>query len=344
MPRSDAFVVISRIARKSMQTLTTSSIRMPPKTETDLRSDIVSGLTSPLKRIPPKYLYDDLGSSLFDTICRLPWYTITRSELALLKRESSSITKHLGSNPSIVELGGGSGEKLAVLVRSLAATGVPVRTDLVDISGSALETAKRTLSQYQGVSIFCHESSYVEGLRAAVEHFDEDEPAMVVFLGSNIGNLAPDEVDQFLRDVRNCLRANDHFLVGVDLVKPENDLVQAYNDPLGVTAAFNRNLLVRLNRELDADFCLDQFNYHAAWNSSQSRVEMYLVSQTEQTVCLTGIGTCVRLLAGEAILTESSYKYRRRDIQAIGEKAGFVCVDQWIEDEARFSLTLFGVQ
>jgi len=327
-----------------MHTLTSSPIRMPSKINADLISDVVSGLTSSLKRIPPKYLYDGLGSTLFDTICHLPWYTITRAELALLKRESLSIAEHLGSKPSIVELGGGSGEKLAVLVRSLVAAGLSVRADLVDISSSALETAKRTLSQYQDVSIFCHESSYVEGLRAAVEHFDENEPAMVVFLGSNIGNLTPDEVDQFLRDVRNCLRTNDRFLVGVDLVKSENDLVQAYNDPLGVTAAFNRNLLVRLNRELDADFCLDQFSYHAAWNSSQSRVEMYLVSQTEQTVCLAGAGACVRFSAGEAILTENSYKYRRRDIQAIGEKSGFICFDQWIEDEAQFSLTLFGVQ
>ena len=309
----------------------------------ELAADVVDGLTRPAKQLPSKYLYDALGSQLFEAICELPWYRITRGERALLARERSSITESLGDEATIVELGGGSGEKLAILVEALVERGARIETHLVDISPTALDLSARTLGGYPGVSVRCHAAAYLEGLREAVREVDRDYPCLALFLGSNIGNLGLAESDRFLRDIRARLRPGDLLLLGADLVKSEADLILAYDDPLGVTAAFNANLLVRLNRELDADFDLAQFDHRVVWNASASRVETYLVSRSEQTVCLTRAGCCVRLAEGEAIWTESSHKYERRQIAALGERAGFACREQWVEPESQFSLTLFEV-
>ena len=324
---------------------------MPPPSEApalavgveELAADVAEGLTRPAKQLPSKYLYDALGSQLFEAICELPWYRITRGERALLSRERAMITEPLGREASIIELGGGSGEKLAILIEALVARGARVEAHLVDISPTALALSARTLGGYPRVTVRGHEAAYLDGLRAAIREMDSDRPCLALFLGSNIGNLGHVEADCFLRDVRARLRPGDLLLLGADLVKSEEDLILAYDDPLGVTAAFNANLLVRLNRELDADFDLAQFDYRAIWNASASRVETYLVSRSEQTVCLPRAGCCVRLARGEAIWTESSHKYQRAQIAAIGERAGFACREQWVEPESQFALTLFGV-
>lgn len=309
----------------------------------DLAAEVVDGLTRPAKQLPSKYLYDALGSQLFEAICELPWYRITRGERALLARERATITRLLGDEASIIELGGGSGEKLAILIEALVERGARVETHLVDISPTALELSARTLGGYPRVSVHTHAAAYLEGLREAVREVDDDRPCLALFLGSNIGNLGLAESDRFLRDIRARLRPGDLLLLGADLVKSEADLILAYDDPLGVTAAFNANLLVRLNRELDADFDLAEFDYRAVWNARASRVETYLVSRSEQTVCLPRAGCCVRLAAGEAIWTESSHKYERAQIAALGERAGFACREQWVEPESQFALTLFDV-
>ena len=309
----------------------------------ELAAAVVDGLTRPVKQLPSKYLYDALGSQLFEAICELPWYRITRGERALLARERATITRPLGDEASIIELGGGSGEKLAILIEALVERGARVETHLVDISPTALDLSARTLGGYPRVSVRCHAAAYLEGLREAVLEVDGGRPCLALFLGSNIGNLGLAESDRFLRDIRARLRPGDLLLLGADLVKSEADLILAYDDPLGVTAAFNANLLVRLNRELDADFDLAQFDYRAVWNASASRVETYLVSRSEQTVCLPRAGCCVRLAAGEAIWTESSHKYERAQIAALGERAGFACREQWVEPASQFALTLFDV-
>ena len=309
----------------------------------ELATAVVEGLTRPEKRLPSKYLYDALGSQLFEAICELPWYRITRGERALLARERTTITEPLGDDVSIIELGGGSGEKLAILIEALVERGARVRTHLVDISPTALDLSARTLGGYPRVSVRCHEAAYVEGLREAVREVEERHPCLAMFLGSNIGNLSLGESDRFLRDIHARLRSGDRLLLGADLVKSEAELTLAYDDPLGVTAAFNANLLVRLNRELDADFDLAQFDYRVVWNASASRIETYLVSRSEQTVCLPRAGCCVRLAEGEAIWTESSHKYERRQIAALGESAGFDFREQWVEPESQFALTLFDV-
>lgn len=324
---------------------------MPPPSEAptlaagvdELAAEVVDGLTRPVKQLPSKYLYDALGSQLFEAICELPWYRITRGERALLARERAMITEPLGDEATIIELGGGNGEKLAILIEALVARGARAEAHLVDISPTALALSARTLGGYPRVSVRCHEAAYLDGLREAVREVEVDHPCLALFLGSNIGNLGPAEADRFLREVRARLRPGDLLLLGADLVKREEDLILAYDDPLGVTAAFNANLLVRLNRELDADFDLAQFDYRAIWNPGASRVETYLVSRSEQTVCLARAGCCVRLARGEAIWTESSHKYERARIAAIGERAGFACREQWVEPESQFALTLFDV-
>ena len=308
----------------------------------DLARDVVEGLTSHPKQIPAKYLYDALGSQLFEAICELPWYPITRGERALLARERDAILARLGTPATLIELGGGNGEKLAILAAGLAARGRGATVHLIDISRTALERASRTIARHPSVTVRTHRASYGAGLRAAVAELDAAGSAMVLFLGSNIGNLGPNEASAFLAEIRAGLRSGDSFLLGADLVKPEQDLLLAYDDPLGVTAAFIRNLLVRLNRELDADFEIDRFAHHVVWDARASRVDSYLVSQAEQTVCLPAAGCCVRFAEGEAIWTESSHKYRPEQIVHIGEGAGFVRRAQWVEPDAAFALTLFG--
>ena len=305
--------------------------------------DVVEGLTSRPRRLAAKYLYDALGSHLFEAICELPWYRITRGERALLMRERDAILAPLDDPATLIEFGGGNGEKLAILAAGLARQGRAATVHLIDISETALARASRTVAHHPLVTVHRHRASYAEGLRTAVAELDPRRPAMVLFLGSNIGNLAPDEADRFLAAIAGALRPGDSLLLGTDLVKPEQDLILAYDDPLGVTAAFNRNLLVRLNRELDADFDLEQFAHHVVWNARESRVESYLVSRAEQTVCIPAADCCVRFAAGESIWTESSYKYRPDAVVTTVERTGFTCAAQWIEPDAAFALTLFDV-
>ena len=303
--------------------------------------DVFEGLAGRPKRLPAKYLYDALGSRLFEAICELPWYPITRGERALLARERGAILERLDDPATLIELGGGDGEKLAVLAAGLAGQGRAAAVHLIDVSQTALVRASRAVARYDSISVRGHRAAYADGLRAAVAALDPNRSAMVLFLGSNVGNLGPDEADRFLAAVRAALRPGDSLLLGADLVKPERDLLLAYDDPLGVTAAFNRNLLVRLNRELDADFDVDRFEHRVVWNARESRVESYLVSRAEQTVCIPAAGCCVRFDAGESIWTESSHKYRPDEAAALGRRAGFALGAQWIEPAAAFALTLF---
>ena len=306
-----------------------------------LARDVADGLTKRPKRLPAKYFYDALGSQLFEAICELPWYKITRGERTLLERHAGGILSDLGSDGWLVELGSGSGAKLSVLLSRLPEGRESIDVHMVDISPSALESSRLTLARHSSVAVVGHEATYEVGLQQALGQRDGSGPALVLFLGSNIGNLTPDDAHRFLRNIRNQCRPGDRFVLGADLVKPESELLLAYDDPLGVSAAFNKNLLARLNRELGADFNLARFEHRVMWNAEASRVESYLESQTEQVVCITGAECCVRLTEGERIWTESSSKYEPETLVAMGERAGFVLRDQWIEADSRFALTLF---
>lgn len=293
------------------------------------------------KQIQSKYLYDALGSSLFESICRLPWYRITRAESRLLTRSAVEMVGPLEDPVTLLELGCGSGEKVALLAESLRGRRRRVAIHLIDISPAALELSERTLGALEHVSVVGHRATYEEGLRHAARDRPRTGGLLVLFLGSNIGNFDPPASREFLAEIRAALRPGDALLLGADLVKPVDELLLAYDDPLGVTAAFNKNLLVRMNRELGANFDLARFAHRAVWNSVDQRVEMHLVSTTAQRVRIPRADVSVDFAEGEGIWTESSYKYELAQIVDLVTGAGFESHAQWVDPDARFALTLF---
>jgi dimethylhistidine N-methyltransferase len=303
-----------------------------------LAADVRHYLQQQPRQLPSRYLYDRLGSALFDAICRLPWYPLTEGELRLLASRGGAILSHLGSLSRIVELGAGNGEKLATLLGTSPRSRVDLH--LVDISRAALAQASRALSALPGVRVRAHEATFDAALERLAPAWSGPGRTLMLFLGSNIGNYDPPGAAELLRKMRGALRPGDALLLGADLVKPEAVLIQAYDDPLQVTAAFNRNLLVRINRELGADFDLDGFTHRAIWNEAASRVEMHLVSVRRQRVRIPHAGLDLTFGAGETIWTESSYKYSADGIGAILTRAGFTPRSQWIDQAAQFALTL----
>jgi L-histidine Nalpha-methyltransferase len=300
-------------------------------------------LTQQPKQLPSRYLYDSLGSALFDAICHLPWYRITRAETRLLAAHGAEILFLSGPLRRIVELGPGRGEKLGVLLSARTPPAAALDVHLIDVSRAALAAASGALDAYENVRVLTHEANYESGLEEASRHRDDRGRTLTLFLGSNVGNFDPPSADALLRHVRMCLRPGDALLLGADLLKPEGDLVRAYDDPLGVTAAFNRNLLVRVNRDLDADFDLAGFTHRAVWHAEARRVEMHLVSQRAQRVRIPAAGIEITLRKGETIWTESSYKYDEAELGRTLERAGFHSRAQWIDADARFALTLASV-
>jgi L-histidine N-alpha-methyltransferase len=291
------------------------------------------------RQLPSRFLYDALGSALFDAICHLPWYRITRAELQLLQRHAVAIGQTFRRGGRVVELGCGNGEKLATLLTHADARGA--HAHLIDLSAAALGQSVRTLGSIENLDlrVTAHEATYEDGLLALPA--DDAHPTLLAFLGSNIGNFDPPGASAFLGLMRAAVRPGDYLLLGADLVKPERDLQLAYDDPLGLTAAFNKNLLLRMNAELAADFDLGRFAHRAIWNREASRVEMHLVSLADQEVHVADADFRFRLQDGETIWTESSYKYEPAGIRALVEPAGFIQRNQWIDEGARFALTLF---
>jgi L-histidine Nalpha-methyltransferase len=301
-------------------------------------TDVRRGLSLDPPRLPPKYFYNALGSALFDAICQLPWYPITRAELAMLRTHAPAILRAARSPVHIIELGCGSGEKLMALLEPCrdAVAGV----HLVDISDAALDATARRLALGGFDRVTRHRGAFEDAHQTIAARPGGAAPILVLFLGSNIGNVPPEEARDFLASVRAGLRLGDRLLLGVDLVKPEPVLLAAYDDPLGVTAAFNLNLLQRLKDELGADVDLAGFRHRAAWNPAESRVEMHLVSQREQRVRIPAAGVDRTFRPGEHIWTESSYKYEPQAVKGLLEDAGLRPDCQWIDERARFSLTL----
>ena len=305
--------------------------------------DVRSGLLGAPKRVPPRWFYDALGSALFEAICRLPWYRITRSETALLSRHAGPIVAAAGETSSFIELGAGSGEKLAILVERAVRDGLGPEVHLIDVSPRALELASTTLARFAGVGVTAHEATYDAGLPQATALSRRRGRQLVLFLGSNIGNFDPGEALGLLRRIADHLRNGDLVLVGADLVKPERELLAAYDDPLGLTAAFNKNLLLRMHVELGAEIDLDSFVHEARWNGTHSRVEMHLVSTRRQVIDIPRAACRVAFERGESIWTESSYKFQPRGLLQLGARAGLTVVEQWVDASAGFALTLFHV-
>jgi L-histidine Nalpha-methyltransferase len=310
-------------------------------TTTEFAVEVRRDLALAPKQLQSKYLYDALGSSLFEAICRLPWYRITRAEHRLLRAHASEIVAELGGHSTIVELGCGSGEKLMIVAEALQRSGGSARVHLIDVSSQALEQTEQRLTRLEHVSVVGHQSTYEVGLRRAAEARDDAGPMVVLLLGSNIGNFDTPAARIFLQRIRRVLEPGDLLLLGADLVKPGRELQLAYDDPLGVTAAFNKNLLVRINRELGGAFDLRTFDHRAAWNADEQRIEMHLVSRVAQSVAIDAAQVTIPFGRGEHMWTESSYKYEPDQIERMGEEAGFVLRAQWIEESAKFAVSLF---
>jgi L-histidine Nalpha-methyltransferase len=290
------------------------------------------------RQLPSRYFYDDLGSALFESICRLPWYTITRAEMRLLAAQGESVFRRLPSLTHVVELGPGNGEKLRTLLQAASPRRGPIDVHLIDVSLSALAIAAQNIGNVGDVRLITHQATYDSGLREALTQ--RTGRTLVAFLGSNIGNFDPPGASAFLQNIRASVKTGDAVLLGVDLVKPADRLLAAYDDPLGVTAAFNRNLLVRINRDLGGTIDLDGFSHRAVWNAEQRRVEMHLVARTVQTIRVPRARVDERLQAGETIWTESSYKYVPEQIDDLLESCRFNPTAQWIDRDDGFALTV----
>jgi L-histidine Nalpha-methyltransferase len=318
-------------------TLTTRSTTTPGS-RSRFADDVRVFLTQQPRQLPSRYLYDDLGSALFEAICRLTWYPLTRAELRLLEAHAREILD--AGVTTIVELGAGSGAKLSALIAGAGTGRGPLDLHIVDVSKSALAQASRALESFASVRLVTHERTYEAGLEEVRHERSVTERRLALFLGSNIGNFDPPGRDAFLKSVRASLQARDTLLLGVDLKKPVRELLLAYDDPLGVTAAFNLNLLARINRDLQGDFQLDAFSHRALWNEERSRIEMHVRSSRSQRIVIRGAELDFVMDEGEMIWTESSYKYEPPDIVSMLETSGFSVRAQWIDAVDRFALTL----
>ena len=304
-------------------------------------SDVVVGLSQPgQKELPSKYLYDEVGSALFDVICVLPEYGLSRAGMRLLERHAADVVERVPGPVVVAELGSGSGQKTRWLLEALARR-QRVNYYPIDISSSALFRCQLELSRIDLVSIVGFESAYLDGLREVAARRREDEQLLVLFLGSTIGNFDRPAGDQFLREVRSTLREGDALLLATDLEKPVPALTLAYDDAAGVTAAFNKNLLARINRELDGDFDLAKFDHVARYDESERRVEMHLRSKAWQRITIRKAGFRFYMREGETIWTESSHKYDPQEVIQMGERAGYRSAGQWIDGEWSFAQTLF---
>jgi dimethylhistidine N-methyltransferase len=308
---------------------------------TEFSSDVVVGLSQPgQKELPSKYLYDEVGSALFDVICVLPEYGLSRAGMRMLQQHSDAIIERVPSPVVVAELGSGSGQKTRWLLEALARR-QRVTYYPIDISRSALFRCEQELGQLDMVSLVGFESAYLDGLQKVAARRRDGERLLVLFLGSTIGNFDRPAGDAFLRQVRATLRVGDALLLATDLEKPAPVIKLAYDDHAGVTAAFNKNLLARINRELDADFDLSQFQHLVRYDETERRVEMHLRSTAWQRITIRKAGFRFYMHEGETIWTESSHKYGPREVIQMGERTGYRCEDQWIDSEWPLAQSLF---
>jgi L-histidine Nalpha-methyltransferase len=313
---------------------------IPTNAAYEFALDVRAGLTRPgQKELPSKYLYDEVGSALFEVICRLPEYGLTRADERLLRRYADEIVDRVARPVAVAELGSGSGKKTRWLLEALSRR---QRTSYypVEISRTALAMCERELSDIDAVSMVGFEREYLDGLLEVTSYRQPGQHLLVLFLGSTIGNFDRHAGVSFLAAVRNILQAGDSLLLGTDLEKSTAQLLHAYDDALGVTAAFNLNLLARVNRELDADFDLSQFMHVARVNHDSRSVEMHLQSCRRQTVSIPQAEVVVEVLEGETIWTESSHKYSIKEIIETARGSGFRCAAQWVDDEWAFAENL----
>jgi L-histidine N-alpha-methyltransferase len=309
--------------------------------EQSFATDVRAGLTQPgQKELPSKYLYDNVGSRLFDVITALPEYGVTRAEERILQEHCRDIVARLRPPLAVAELGSGSGQKARGLLEALCENN-PTTYYPIEISPAALAMCRREVGDIQAISILGLERDYLDGLAEVAAQRREGKPLLVLFLGSTIGNFDPPAAANFLQEVRSLLQPGDSLLLGTDLAKPAPVLLAAYDDPIGVTAAFNLNLLGRINRELDGHFDLSNFEHVARFDSTGCRVEMHLRSNRRQRVAIEKADLSVVFEEGETIWTESSHKYTLADILRMAQSSGFRCEAQWVDTEWPFAENLW---
>ena len=292
------------------------------------------------KELPSKYLYDPLGFALFETISLLPEYGLTRADERLLRRHGAEIVRRVPSPALVSELGSGSGRKTRWILSALCER-EPVSYYPIEISRAALESCESELNDIESVSIVGVEREYLDGLREVAALRAAGTHLLVLFLGSTIGNFDAGADARFLHEVRDVLTPGDLLLLGTDLLKPVERMIDAYDDPLGVTAAFNLNLLRRINRELEADFDLRQFEHEARFNAAAGSIEMHLRSKRRQVVNVRRGGFTATFADGETIWTESSHKYTLPEIAKLSAASRFRVEAQWVDEEWPFAESLF---
>lgn len=317
-------------------TLTLSNYLAADSAATALRRDVREGLTQEPKMLPPKWFYDSVGSDLFDQITRLPEYYPTRTEAQILRERSPEIVAAAGAD-TLVELGSGTSEKTRMLLDAMRDGGQLRRFIPFDVDAGVLRAAGDAIGQeYPGIEIdaVCGDFEEHLGKIPAVGR------RLVAFLGSTIGNLTPGPRAEFLSSLAQTLQPGDSLLLGTDLVKDAGRLVRAYDDSAGVTAAFNRNVLSVVNRELDADFELDAFEHVAKWNADEERIEMWLRAGAPQQVRVAALDLDVAFVAGEEMLTEVSCKFRADGVADELAKAGLRQTHWWTDEAGDFGLSL----
>jgi L-histidine N-alpha-methyltransferase len=321
-----------------------STSTLPVRHVSEFAACVRECLTKPGQReLPSKYLYDEVGSALFETICVLPEYGLTRADARLLQEHATEIVDRLTLPVQVAELGSGSGKKTRWILEALSRLQKTYYYP-IEISSSALAACEKELGQIDLVSVVGYEQPYLEGLRSVASRREDGEHLLVLFLGSTIGNFDRGAADAFLSEVRAILQDGDSMLLGTDLEKDIATQILAYDDPAGVTAAFNMNLLARLNRELGGNFNLGQFRHQARWNEDEHRIEMHLRSLARQSVTIAAANLRIMFNEGETIWTESSHKYRPEGVIAMAERTGFRVEGQWIDREWPFAQNLLNAK
>jgi len=292
------------------------------------------------KELPSKFLYDQLGSALFDVICLLPEYGLTRAEERILSRHAGDIVKHLPQSVAVAELGSGTGKKTRLLLEALCRRQT-VSYYPIEISSSALASCARELNDMRCLSVVGLEREYLDGLLEVAARRGEGQRLLVLFLGSTIGNFDRGANGEFLKQLRRILWEGDFLLLGADLEKQIDTMLAAYDDSLGVTAAFNLNLLTRVNRDLDANFVLKQFAHEAIFNERTRSIEMHLRSRAEQVVHVAGADLTVDFALGESIHSETCHKFSLEELQQLAQGSGFRPASTWLDSEWPFAETLW---
>ena len=328
----------------TLPTLTTSQRctvqPIPPSARVrSAHEQVRRGLTSQPKSLPSILFYDEKGSRLFEAICQLPEYYLTRTELAILRRHASEMASRCDPKLLLVELGNGSSSKTRLLLDALFARDCQPVYRPVAISESMLRaTAQELAGEYSRLQVQAIASDYTRGLQEV--QTQRHSQKVFLFLGSNLGNFEASEAVTFLRKIRRAMAPGDFLLLGVDLIKPLSILLAAYDDTRGVTAAFNRNILAHINRELQANFVPELFHHHVKWNDHNQAVEMYLGSQEDQGVYIKDLDLVVEFKEGETIHTESSHKYTLSALSRLCTQADLQLKTSWTDEREWFAVNL----